>query len=295
MAKRSEAAKFSESAQLFKFCHRILSDQQGSRINDQDVGNILDYNPSDCSHWKRGEKQVKSVFAFEKLAKALHVDVAILQDLGTGVANLDEAYFEHLEISNMRDAWKRAAASGQNALTGARQRIEKLFSETLDRSQQAPVYIPEILRFFPFVQLQPADMIDRVSRVLRTKPGQYTIQHTRSQMRSQTRMSIVKDLARIVLDGERARFASLGLSDPETSQLEQAFFVVNLLIPKKPLLQEMSKIDIKKNYVNELSALFWVPRSLMNFQLRDLVLNHQVVQPNAKVIAQSNAELPGAA
>ena len=59
--------KFPNAIHLFKFCHRVLSNQKGSRINDQDVGNILGFNPSDCSHWKRGEKNVRSVFSIAAL------------------------------------------------------------------------------------------------------------------------------------------------------------------------------------------------------------------------------------
>ena len=44
-----------------------MVDQRNGKVHDQEVGAILSFNPSDCSHWKRGEKHVKSVFALAKL------------------------------------------------------------------------------------------------------------------------------------------------------------------------------------------------------------------------------------
>jgi hypothetical protein len=61
--KRSGATKFPSSVQLFKFCQKVLMHQRGTKVRDQEVGAILNFNPSDCSHWKRGEKNVRSVFA----------------------------------------------------------------------------------------------------------------------------------------------------------------------------------------------------------------------------------------
>ena len=71
--KRSGAAKFPNSVQLFKFCQKVMMHQKGGKVRDQEVGSILNFNPSDCSHWKRGEKNVRSVFALAKLADTLGV------------------------------------------------------------------------------------------------------------------------------------------------------------------------------------------------------------------------------
>ena len=52
---------------------------------------------------------------------------------------------------------------------------------------------------------------------------------------------------------------------------EELIFTASLLAPKALLLSEMSKLDSRKNIVNELAALFWVPKSLVGFQLQDIV------------------------
>ncbi len=72
-------AKYTNSVALFKFCQRILYIQRSSgKINDQEIGQILGFNPSDCSHWKRGEKNVKSVFAkkYKKFAELEFINIA---------------------------------------------------------------------------------------------------------------------------------------------------------------------------------------------------------------------------
>ena len=93
--KRSQGVKFPNSVQLFKFCQRILTEKKGGKVHDQEVGAILNYNPSDCSHWKRGEKNVKSVFALSSLADALQIEPVLLHDIVHGYTSIDEAYYEY--------------------------------------------------------------------------------------------------------------------------------------------------------------------------------------------------------
>ena len=89
--KRSGTAKFPNSVQLFKFCQKVLMDKRGGKVRDQEVGAMLNFNPSDCSHWKRGEKNVRSVFALAKLSDALNVEIALIHDIASGAIGLDEA------------------------------------------------------------------------------------------------------------------------------------------------------------------------------------------------------------
>jgi hypothetical protein len=89
--KRSGAVKFPNSVQLFKFCHKVMLTQRGGKVHDQEVGAILGFNPSDCSHWKRGEKNVRSVFALAQLSEALGVESTLIHDVASGACQLDEA------------------------------------------------------------------------------------------------------------------------------------------------------------------------------------------------------------
>src|SRR5687768_127900 len=121
--------KFPNSAQLFKFCQKVLSDQKGKKIHDQEVGSILNFNPSDCSHWKKGEKNVKSVFALEKLSKALQVEITLIHDLASGAIGLDEAYFDYQDSKNFDQNFQKAFACGEESVTKARVRIQKFVEQ----------------------------------------------------------------------------------------------------------------------------------------------------------------------
>jgi len=283
--KRSESVKFPNSIQLFKFCQKVLMHQRGNKkVNDQEIGNILEFNPSDCSHWKRGEKSVRSVFSLARLSETLKVEASLIHDLASGAAGLDEAFFEFTESNNVRTTLEKAQEAGEAATTAARQRVETFVSQLHAQSQftTAPLYLPEVVRFFPFIQMQPIEMIDRLSRVLRTKPGHYVINYRKGDLKAQTRMSVLKDLARIIFEAERSRFPELGAANEKLLGYEQLIFVASLLAPKTMLLDEMARVDTRRNMISELSALFWVPKSLLTFQLQQAIR-----QPSTTVTTQA--------
>ncbi len=271
--KRAGTVKFPNSVQLFKFCQKVLMHQRGGKVRDQEVGNILNFNPSDCSHWKRGEKNVKSVFALAKLSEALAVEAALVHDVASGNANLDEAYFEYLESRTARQVFEQASKLGADAIREVRARVEQFVNQIHQQAEfrTPPLYLPEVVRTFAFVSTQPTEMIDKLSRILRVKPGQYCIHFRKGDLRPQTRMSVVKDLARVIFEGERDRFPELGSNQQDTAQFEQALFTANLLAPKNMILAELARLDSRRNMVAELAALFWVPKSLIGFQLQDIV------------------------
>ena len=271
--KRSGAVKFPNSVQLFKFCQKVLMSQKGSKVHDQEVGQILNFNPSDCSHWKRGEKNVRSVFALGKLAEALAVEPTLIHDVASGAVGLDEAFYEWQESNAFKTMVGKAYETSENKMTAARRRVEAFVAQLHEQSgfSTPPLYLPEVLRFFAFIAVTPTDMMDRLSRVLRVKPGQYAIQYRKGDLKPQTRMCIAKDLARIIFEGERERFPELGAVDQQLVEFEEALFIAGLLVPKSIVLAEMSKLDSRKNVISELATLFWVPKSLVCFQLSDIL------------------------
>jgi hypothetical protein len=271
--KRSGAPKFPHSVQLFKFCQKVLVTTRGTKVHDQEVGSILGFNPSDCSHWKRGEKNVRSVFALAKLAEALAVEITLIHDVASGQVGLDEAFYEWFESNNVKQIIAKASEAGSDELVTARKKVEAFVAaihKQVDFSTP-PLYVPEVLRFFAFASTQPTDMMDKLSRILRVKPGQYCIQYRKGDLKPQTRMSMVKDLARIVFEGERKRFPEIGAADKATLAYEEMVFTAGLLAPKQLLLAEMAKLDSRRNVISELAALFWVPKSLVCFQLQDIL------------------------
>ena len=271
--KRSGAAKFPHSVQLFKFCQKVMIHRKGEKVRDQEVGAILNFNPSDCSHWKRGEKNVRSVFALAKLADTLKVETSLIHDVTSGSVNLEEAYFEFIEAQNLATLIEKMAMMPKQELHELETRVGD-FVATIQAEcdfTTPPLYLPEVMRAFAFVSSQPVDMLDKLSRILRVKANRYCIQFRKGDLKPQTRMSMVKDLARIVLQGERERFPELGPLVQEHLSIEELIFTANLLIPKSMLKEELTKLDSRKNVISELSALFWVPKSLVGLQLQELI------------------------
>lgn len=271
--KRSGAVKFPNSVQLFKFCQKVLMSQRGGKVHDQEVGSILSFNPSDCSHWKRGEKNVRSVFSLAKLAETLQVETTLIHDVASGAVGLDEAFYEWQESNGFKAMIARAHECSEAEVAEARRRVEAFVAALHAQCEFAtpPLYIPEVLRFFAFVTTQPTDMMDKLSRILRVKAGQYSIQYRKGDLKPQTRMGMTKDLARIVFQGERERFPELGAANPKLTEFEETIFTASLLCPKSLLLAEMAKLDSRRNVISEVAALFWVPKSLVGFQLQDIL------------------------
>ncbi len=269
---RAGVAKFPNSAHLFKFCHKVLADQKGGKVHDQEVGAVLNFNPSDCSHWKRGEKNVRSVFALAKLAEQLGLEVSLVHDIAAGAIGLDEAYFEYLEARNFRNATASIARHGFE-LDAVRNRVDMFVADLHAKIDflTPPLYLPEVFRFFPFIATQSIDMLDKLSRILRVKQGQYMIQFKKGELKPQTRMSLSKDLARILFEAERLRFATLGPLDASVVEFEKLLFCSSLLVPKAILAEEMAKLNYRQNIIAELATLFWVPKSLVSFQVQDIL------------------------
>ena len=268
------SVKFPHSVQLFKFCQKVLSERKNGKIHDQEVGAILEFNPSDCSHWKRGEKNVKSVFALSKLAEALDVDTALLHDLASGTLSLDEAYYEYNEAREIKNCLRESR--NPHLMGEYHERVEKVRTFIHSLHQKAeyktpPLYLPEVFRFFSYVRMQPVEMIEKLSRILRTKPGQYTIQFKKTELKPQTRMSIVQNFGKILLEGERHRFPELGEYSAEYIKHEELAFVSEMLLPRDLLQSELQKLDVRRNLILELSSIFWAPKLLIAYQLQNIL------------------------
>lgn len=290
--KRAGDAKFPNSVQLFKFCQKVLVGHNNGKVHDQTIGQILGFNPSDCSHWKRGEKNVKSVFALSKLARALKVESSLIHDLANGVIKLEEAWYEYQFSRSYPALLEQAKKCGEEAVIRARKRIDSFVSKLLDQANFAtpPLYLPEVMRFFPQIIIQQADLIDVLSRVLRTKPGQYTIKYKKGDLKPQTRMSIAMDLARIILEGERQNYPELGAVDEGLLAYEKVYFAINLILPQEMLRCELAKVDSRCNLLSELSATFWAPKTTIGLQLQNLSALQQPVRSEANQAA-SDAQL----
>lgn len=276
MRKGVETQRFPHSALLFRFCLRVLETRkQGEKVHDQAIGNVLNYNPSDTSHWKRGKKAVRSVYALDALSEALDVDIETVQDLSDGALELEEAWFDYQEAEEIRRLSKELTP--ELALERRRRRVilENLANTLLEKANIAsvPVYLPEVLAVLPFIQVSQGDVSEKLVRTSRIKPGQYAIRYRKGEMRAHTRAAITREIARVILYSEREQFGLPQRLDPLT------FFEVldlsnALLVPKTALREEAQKVSSRLNFVKVLSEVFWVPKSCIRSRLSASVLEN---------------------
>ena len=271
--RRSMEVRHPHSVSLFKFSHKVLTYRRGGRVNNQEIGDILGFNPSGCSHWKRGMKNVKSVFSLQKLAADLKVDLSLLFDVTSGLTSLDEAYYEFLQSEHISKLTERGTDVPRNTMDRTYAKIETFVAQLHKKAgfSQPPLYLPEVLRFFSFISTRQGEMVDKLSRILRIRSSHYVIQYKTGNLSPQTRLSMTNDLAKIIFEAERARFPELGPFAEELLEYEKLFFVASLLCPQKRLSLEMKKVDPKINLTSELLGIFWVPKTLISYQLKALL------------------------
>ncbi|MGY3802749.1 hypothetical protein ACWNT8_01590 [Pigmentibacter ruber] len=272
MRKLQEAVRFPQSVQLFRFCFRVLELRQpNDKVHDQDLGSILNYNPSDTSHWKRGKKAIRNVQSLENLAKALDVDLEIIQDLADGHVDLDEAWCDFCDAEEER----RLSLEEPGVRIERRDRsleIEKVAQEILAKANvtSVPVHIPELISAFPFIQLMPGDVSDKLARSSRVRPGHYAIRFRKGDIRAHTRTAIAREIARIVLLSEREKFKFTSRCET-LSQAEIVDFANALLVPREALAVEIQKISTRVNMVKALADLFWAPKSVIRSRLSSIL------------------------
>ena len=217
MRKASDQQRFPQSAVLFKFCLKVLEARKpGTKVHDQDVGNILEYNPSDTSHWKRGKKAVRSIFALEALSRELDVDVELIENVASGAVDFDEAWFDFTEAEEE----SKVSKEHDGVLFSRERRDRQVLLEKIADSlaakagiQTVPVYVPELMASLSFIQLVQAEVTERLARSNRIKPGQYVIRYRKGDLTSHIRCAISREVAKIIILSEREQFVLPPRSD----------------------------------------------------------------------------------
>ena len=227
------------------------------------------------------------------LADTLKVDPALIHDVASGFIGLDEAFFEYQEAKKFDGIIKSLTEVDPDKVKKVRERIEGFVNKIHEQADfsAAPLYLPEVMRFFPFVTTQAAEMMDKLSRILRVKTGQYSIQYKKGDLSAQTRLAITKDLARILFEGERHQYPELGEAIPELAEYEQLIFASSLMIPKKLIVSSLAELDSRSNVVAELGASFWVPKSMIGFQLQTIIQSPQKAGISNKLATDQNTNI----
>lgn len=175
--KKVTEVKYPNSANLFQFCRRVLDHKFGGiRVIDQDVGQILGFDPADCSHWKKGKKNIRSIQAMKSIAEHLGVDEKLVVDVASGDLDDSEAFHEFsgygafsidskIFESAKKDFYRRHAGSWtkdkenefKELFNPNESAIDRVVSEIHQRINflEAPLYLPEIVAAYPDLCLAP--------------------------------------------------------------------------------------------------------------------------------------------
>jgi hypothetical protein len=298
--KKVEANRYPHSATLFRFCKEALEIRYDGNVKviDQDVGAILGYDPADCSHWKKGKKNIRSLSTLRSIADHLNVDESLLIDITSGKVSLDEAVFEFRGYGQFTLSGKPLESlkkeyfknPGKWQSTGQTSAFEEVFdiqrysvvrlAEEIIRNggfTEAPIYIPEILRMFPAIQLATRVEQEEPFTVRQEGEGRdlkTVIISRESETRPYIRFVAAKTLFKHLVASQYAGTEAFASSPAEILDIQSNIFAGALLIPGDMLRREVDRIDTSFDLLRQLADMFWVSRSLMNQRLRDFLEFH---------------------
>jgi hypothetical protein len=296
--KKDTAIKYPHSANLFQFCRKVLDHKFGGiRVIDQDVGQILGFDPADCSHWKKGKKNIRSIQAMKSIAKHLGVDERLVVDVASGEMTDGEAFFEFTGYGDQSpdpkflesakkdfyrrhaNVWskdkelefKRQFETGEPEINRCVQKIHEAIA-----FQEAPLYLPEIVAAFPDISMRSLESddpnTDKPIRCLQ-EDGKTLIEYPMDvKMRPYVRFGIAKAMGRHFLARENALLATENSEHNQyMTEIQTNLFAAKLLTPAYLIRKELTNLDASKDIVAQLADVFWMSKTFMNARLKEIL------------------------
>lgn len=298
--KKVEANRYPHSATLFKFCKEALEIRYDGNVKviDQDVGAILGYDPADCSHWKKGKKNIRSLSTLRNIADHLNVDESLLIDITSGKVSLDEAVFEFRgygsfmlggkPLDNLKKEFFKNPGRWQ-ANAGQTPAFEELFDiqrpivlamaeemVKLGGFTEAPLYVPEVFRLVPGISFTVNPEQETAAIVTHEGEGKdlkTVISCREEDNKPYVRFLAAKALFKHLVLMRHEKLADLAEAPQEILDIQSNIFAGALLVPGVLLRREVDRIDTSFDLVRQLAEIFWVSRALINQRLRDYLEN----------------------
>jgi len=295
--KKNVEVKFPNSANLFQFCRKVLDHKFGGiRVIDQDVGQILGFDPADCSHWKKGKKNIRSIQAIKSIADNLGIDEKLVVDIASGDIDETEAYNEFhgygsFEVSSkVFDAAKKDFYR-KNASTWTRDKeaefkthfetnataIKRIVDEIHEKINfsEAPLYLPEVVGHYPEISLEPSDQISDLDAVSSKEDGKgktsISYQAGR-EVRPYMRFKIAKEIGGYFLKkNNQLPPSELEEHGNHIFDVQSNLFAAYLITPETLIRQEMKNVNVSKDLITQLAEVFWVSKSFMNIRLKEIL------------------------
>ena len=298
--KKTAENRYPNSATLFRFCKNALELRyQGNvKVIDQDVGAILGYDPADCSHWKKGKKNIRSLSTIRTIAEHLTIDDRTLIDVTAGRTDLEEALFEYKGYGNFSlnstalevlkkeffkdpTRWQKKEGvpkSFEELFDLDRKNIAILVQTLLDMGnfKEAPIYIPEVYQLFPRLHLETSASIDEAFKTEMFGTGgdlKTTVRIKAAEMKPYTRFLAAKSLFKFLLESKNHLVSKFFDLPTDVHEVQANVFAGMLLIPSPLLAQEITRADCTFDLVQQLSGTFWVSKSLLNKRLSEHLEN----------------------
>lgn len=289
--KKMTENRYPNAAVLFRFCKEALALRYEGNVKviDQDVGAILGYDPADCSHWKKGKKNIRSLSTFKSIAEHLRIDESILIDIVAGKIDLEEAVFEYKGYGNfsakgpsfdaLRKDFFKAPERWQK--DGHSQNFEEIFqlhkkeiAKTVERlikrvpDQEAPTALPELLATFPSLSLQVNPAVGKSIQTV--QEGDATVIYVQSlPMRPYVRFLVAKALFTFLCEQQDSILSpELGATE-EIREVQANIFAGMLLVPHSLLKKEAAYLNCATDFIPQLADRFCVSKSLMTQQFRE--------------------------
>ena len=298
MAKVSAGkARYPNSAGLFQFCRLVLDHKFGGiRVIDQDVGQILGFDPADCSHWKNGKKNIRSIQAVKSIADHLGVDEKLIVDVAAGDLGYHEAFNEYqgygaftigagILDSAKKDYYRRHAGTWSKDREAEFRRYFDPATEEIDTAvaeihrkinlTEAPLYLPEVVAGYPDLRLVGDAEYEKHNQALigvKRGGGITTITYQAGmEVQPYMRYCIAKAMAMHFLNV--SRFDNEDFSAYASHALEVAgnLFAAQLLVPATLVRKELANVDVAKDIVTQLAEAFWVSKHFMNRCLKEIL------------------------
>jgi hypothetical protein len=255
----SENNRFPNSAELFLLCKEILNIKQarGEKVTDQDVGSLLDFDPADCTHWKYGRKNIKSIQSLQNIADKLSLDFRSISDVAQGKVSM-------LDTLNDFQGYGQFECDPE---IRTRLLIEANSLVVKANIQSLPVFIPELLNALPGIIVKQQEALDELIEE-NFEEGAFCVSWMKSvKLCGSLRFHLMKRIGRFYLSSHAARLHL----DKEPSDSYCNLFALLLLMPTHLLQLACCQGDPAKDVIDQFSHHFWLSRSLVNTRLKDFL------------------------
>ena len=291
--KRTDENRYPQSAELFRFCKEALNIKHSFEVKviDQHVGALLGFDPADCSHWKKGKKNIKSLDTVKAIAQHLDLSEKDVLDIVAGRSDVEESIHEYKgygqsaltpkQIDDIKRDYFKNSARFQTALgiqsfdeliDLKREKTISVAEDLLLRAQvnALPVMIPEVVEVLGTSLKVVEGPLDQKNSLNATcdETGCTTLTYRGGDMKPFLRFLIAREIGRHILIGKQNLSEIQALVD-----IRLNIFASALLMPSHLLQSALRHADPTCDLVEQMSVLFWVPRSVVSTRLRDVIVS----------------------